>query len=88
MKQNINYIGSKYSLLDFIYDKINLSVDNLSNKIFCDIFAGTNIVGAFFKDKTKSIISNDIEHYSYVIAKNIFNNTIIKTFRWCINNRL
>ena len=78
MKQNINYIGSKYSLLDFIYEKINLSVDNLPEKVFCDIFSGTNIVGIFFKDKVKSVISNDIEYYSYILAKNSFNNTYIE----------
>lgn len=76
MKQNINYIGSKYSLLEFIHEKINLSVPNLSDKIFCDIFAGTNIVGIYFKDKVEQIISNDIEYYSYVIGKKYLNNNI------------
>ena len=74
MKQNINYIGSKYSLLNFIEENIILSVGNLSNKIFCDLFAGTNIVASNFKDKVKQVISNDIEYYSYVIAKKYLSN--------------
>ena len=76
-KQNINYIGSKYSLLNFIYEQIKLNVPDLKNKIFCDIFAGTNIVSMFFKDKVKKIISNDIEYYSYVLANAYLSNDII-----------
>jgi len=76
LRQNINYIGSKYSLLEFLNEKINLSVQNLHNKTFCDLFAGTNIVGIYFKDKVKQIISNDMEYYSYVIArKYLYNQT-------------
>lgn len=75
MKQNINYIGSKYSLLNFLYEKIK-DVDNLSESVFCDLFAGTNIVGLYFKDKVKQIISNDIEYYSYVIAKKYLSNNL------------
>ena len=75
LKQKINYIGSKYSLLDFIYQNINENVDNLKEKTFCDLFAGTHIVGNFFKDKVKKVISNDIEYYSYCIGCNyILNN--------------
>ena len=74
MRQNINYIGSKYSLLKFIEENIILTVGDLSNKVFCDLFAGTNIVGSNFKDKVKQVISNDIEYYSYVIAKKYLSN--------------
>lgn len=74
MKQNINYIGSKYSILDYLNEKI--SPINTSDKIFCDLFAGTNIVSVFFKDKFKKIISNDIEYYSYVIARKYLSNNI------------
>ena len=75
MKQNINYIGSKFSLLSFLDEKI--SINNLQDKIFCDLFAGTNIVGIYFKDKVKQVISNDIEYYSYVIAKKYLSNNLI-----------
>lgn len=72
MKQNINYIGSKYSLLDFLYEKISL-VENLKEKTFCDLFAGTNIVGIYFIDKVKTLISNDIEYYSFILSKKYLN---------------
>lgn len=75
VKQRINYMGSKYSLLEFIFEKIE-KIGNLDEKIFCDIFGGTHIVGNFFKDKVKSVISNDIEYYSYVIANNYIKNNI------------
>ena len=67
MKQNLYYIGSKYSLLPFIEETIKKYVD-YNNKIFCDIFAGTNVVSKFFKDKS-TIITNDTEYYSYLISK-------------------
>ncbi|MCK9319389.1 MAG: DNA adenine methylase [Methanoculleus sp.] len=83
VKQRINYMGSKYSLLEYIHEKV-IKIGDLDNKIFCDIFGGTHIVGNFFKDKVKNVISNDIEYYSYVIANNyIKNNDII-----IINERL
>ena len=77
MKQNINYIGSKYSLLNFLEENIRFSVGELTDKIFCDLFAGTNIVGIYFKDKVKQVISNDIENYSYVIARKYLSNSNI-----------
>ena len=48
--------------------------DDLKDKIFCDIFAGTGIVGRNFKTKVKQIIANDIEYYSYVLNKNYIEN--------------
>ncbi|MGC3977147.1 MAG: DNA adenine methylase [Paludibacteraceae bacterium] len=73
----MNYIGSKNKLSDFIYQSVNQIVgDNLSNKIFCDLFAGTGAVGRIFKENVQKVISNDIEYYSYVLNKNyIENNT-------------
>lgn len=50
--------------------------ENLQDKIFCDIFAGTGIVGRTFKNKVKKVISNDIEHYSYILNKNYIENKI------------
>lgn len=71
----MNYIGSKHKLSDFIKTTINTVVGNdLSDKIFCDIFAGTGIVGRKFKPEVKTIISNDIEYYSYVLNKNYIEN--------------
>lgn len=70
----MNYIGSKNKLLPFIFKSINdtLKVNNkeLKDCIFCDMFAGTSVVGKFFKSKVKQVISNDKEFYSFVLAKN------------------
>lgn len=71
----MNYIGSKYKLLPFIHKTIEDVVGNdLSNKVVCDIFAGTGIVGRSFKTKTKCIIANDWEYYSYVLNRNYIGN--------------
>src|SRR5574344_641973 len=71
----MNYIGSKYKLSDFINKTICSVVgDDLSDKIFCDIFAGTGIVGRNFKKSVKKVIANDFEYYSYVLNKNYIEN--------------
>lgn len=73
----MNYIGSKYKLLPFIRQSIHSVVGkNLSNKVFCDLFAGTGAVGRGFKTEVKQVISNDIEYYSYVLNKNYIENHI------------
>ena len=71
----MNYIGSKYKLSDFIVTTI-LSIVNsdLSNKVFCDIFAGTGIIARKFKSSVKKVIANDFEYYSYVLNKNYIEN--------------
>lgn len=71
----MNYIGSKYKLSDFISSAITSVVgEDLSDKIFCDIFAGTGIIGRKFKTKAKKVIANDLEYYSYVLNKNYIEN--------------
>lgn len=71
----MNYIGSKYKLSNFIKETIYSVVGkNLSNKTFCDIFAGTGIIGRVFKQEVKKVISNDIEYYSYVLNRNYIGN--------------
>lgn len=71
----MNYIGSKYKLSEFISVSIKNVVGNdLSDKVFCDLFAGTGIVGRNFKPEVKKVISNDIEYYSFVLNKNYIEN--------------
>lgn len=71
----MNYIGSKNKLSDFIKQTVyEVAGKDLSNKIFCDLFAGTGIVGRNFKAKTKKVISNDFEFYSYVLNRNYIGN--------------
>ena len=72
----MNYIGSKLKLCQEFIPKIIKSVcgDDLSKMVFCDLFAGTGIVGRTFKTLVKKVIANDIEYYSYVINKNYIEN--------------
>lgn len=74
----MNYIGSKLKLCQDFIPKTIKSVcgKDLSNKVFCDLFAGTGIVGRTFKTMVKKVIANDIEYYSYVINKNYIENHI------------
>ncbi len=71
----MNYIGSKYKLSNFIESTITSVVgSDLSDKTFCDIFAGTGIVGRKFKTKVEKIIANDFEYFSYVLIRNYIGN--------------
>lgn len=71
----MNYIGSKYSLLDFIDHTIKSVVgEDMSRLVFCDLFAGTGIVGRHFKTQVGQVISNDWEYYSYVLNRNYIGN--------------
>lgn len=67
----MNYIGSKYSLLDFIHSTISeVTGYTLGDKyIFADLFAGTGVVGASYRKQGCKVIANDIQYYSYVINK-------------------
>ena len=72
----MNYIGSKHRLSAFLKDEISAVVNSdLSDKVFCDMFAGTTVVGRTFKSHVKKVISNDIEDYSYVLSKNYIQNS-------------
>src|SRR3989338_5314707 len=64
----MNYIGSKLSLLEFLEESINKVVGKNCDT-FCDLFAGTGIVGRYFKTKGYKIIANDIQYYSYVLNR-------------------
>ncbi|MCW8955052.1 MAG: DNA adenine methylase [Sulfurimonas sp.] len=71
----MNYIGSKFRLSSWIKDEVIKVVgEDLSQRVFCDMFAGTGIVGRTFKKDVKKVISNDLEHYSFVLNKNYIQN--------------
>lgn len=72
----MNYIGSKYSLLDFIETTIAevTGYKDGDNYVFGDLFAGTGIVGQAYKAKGCTVISNDIQYYSYVLNKHYIEN--------------
>ena len=62
--QNRRYLGNKYKLLKFIED-IVLEKCNAANS-FCDIFAGTGVVGQRFNSRKIKVISNDLLFANYV----------------------
>ena len=71
----MNYIGSKHKLSSFLKDAIiNTVGSDLSNMVFCDLFAGTGSVGRTFKPIVKQVIANDVEFYSYVLNRNYIGN--------------
>jgi len=74
----MNYIGSKNKLSGYILETIKNNVkENLKDLIFCDLFAGTGIVGKTFKPFSKQIISNDLEYYSFVLNRNYISNSTL-----------
>ncbi len=72
----MNYIGSKYSLLDFIHKTISDVTDYKPGDdfVFADLFAGTGVVGASYRKQGCKVISNDIQYYSYVLNKYLIEN--------------
>lgn len=72
----MNYIGSKYSLMDFLRETVDSVTEYKSGEghIFADLFAGTGVVGAEYKKMGYEVISNDIQYYSYVINKHLIEN--------------
>ena len=70
----MNYIGSKLSLIDFLFTNIE-QVSGMTEGIFADLFAGTGIVGATFRKNGYNVISNDIQYYSYVLIKHLIENS-------------
>ncbi|AQQ10474.1 Modification methylase FokI [Sedimentisphaera cyanobacteriorum] len=69
----MNYIGSKKSLLPFIEKSVKEIIRD-DCETFCDIFAGTGIVGSHFKKMGYSIIANDFQYYSYALNKHYIGN--------------
>lgn len=61
----MNYIGSKYSLLEAINSV--LEKNNVPKSgIAVDVFAGTTTVGQYLKNRGHSVVSNDWQYYSFV----------------------
>lgn len=66
----MRYIGSKLKLIYFIKEVIQKYCgEDLSDKVFCDLFAGTGIVGRSFSPFVRKVIANDLEFYSYIANK-------------------
>lgn len=65
---NVRYIGSKIKLLDVISNELNKFTSLPDGYVFCDLFAGTNVVADFFQNKFK-IISNDNLFFCYILGR-------------------
>lgn len=64
-------MGNKNRLLDCIIPEIE-KITNQGDTV-CDMMAGTNVIGYALKNRNR-IISNDIQHYSYIIGKALVEN--------------
>lgn len=81
----MKYMGSKREILDFIMESKNLL--NIDSDWFCDLFAGTSVVGCSLKDEYNLQI-NDIQSYTSIFAntyllnlKETINPTVINKIR-------
>ncbi len=66
----LNYIGSKYLLLDWLTSTIQDKTEwtSFQGKTIADLFGGTGIVSYHFRNLGASVISNDAELYSSIIT--------------------
>lgn len=77
----MNYIGSKFSLIDFLMTSINKTLEAHEETrapeemVFADLLAGTGVVCRAFADAGYNVIANDIQYYSYVINKHLLGNS-------------
>ena len=62
--QNRRYLGNKHKLLGLIEDIVYEKCGDMDS--FCDIFAGTGVVGQHFNHPDIKIISNDLLFSNYV----------------------
>jgi adenine-specific DNA-methyltransferase len=68
--RRLNYIGSKYNLLEWITNTLQevTGWTDFKERIVGDLFAGTGIVSYHFRQKGARVVSNDAELYSSIIA--------------------
>lgn len=66
----LNYIGSKFQLLEWITASMKEKTGwtTFKDKVVGDLFAGTGIVSYHFRKDIATVISNDAELYSSIIA--------------------
>jgi adenine-specific DNA-methyltransferase len=72
MKVNrLNYIGSKFQLLDWLDSNIKEKTGwaSFAGKRVGDLFAGTGIVSHYFRSKGAITLTNDAELYSSIISE-------------------
>ena len=68
--KRLNYIGSKFRLLDWITESIleQTGWTSLEGQHVADLFAGTGIVSHHFRTSGAVVLSNDAELYSSIIT--------------------
>lgn len=74
----MRYIGSKKRLLKQIDAALEEHLDG-TEKIFVDLFGGSNVVGEYFTNRYQ-IISNDIMYFSYAMARGSLGINVSPTF--------
>ncbi|MBW5448630.1 hypothetical protein GE107_21520 [Cohnella sp. CFH 77786] len=70
----IKYMGSKKNLIDFVVEGINEVY--VEGAHVCDLFAGTAVLSGVLRNQA-TVISNDIQSYSSVLAK-----TYLESYPW------
>jgi len=66
--KRLNYIGSKYQLIDWISTIISEKIGCLKDKCIGDLFSGTGIVSYHMRQNGVKLVSNDTELYSSIIT--------------------
>jgi adenine-specific DNA-methyltransferase len=75
--QRLNYIGSKYQLLNWLQTNIQekTGYQSLKGIKVADLFGGTGIVSYHFRNLGAQVISNDAELFSSIITSALTNST-------------
>ncbi len=83
----LNYIGSKFQLLDWITNNIKEKTGwtSFEGKTVVDLFAGTGIVSYHFRKNGARVISNDAELYSSIITHAFTRSTFTETCKRLID---
>jgi adenine-specific DNA-methyltransferase len=84
----LNYIGSKFQLLDWISTtmKQKTSYMTFQNNTIADLFAGTGVVSHYFRNQNANVISNDAELYSSIITHAFTRSTYNETCKSVIES--
>ena len=78
--KRLNYIGSKYQLLEWLQENIQDQIQTPLNGLrVADLFAGTGVVSLHFANLGATVTSNDAEAYSSTIAKALLKSSFNET---------
>lgn len=73
--QTLQYLGNKSRIIDYVCTPM-LQFQNVTTIV--DLFAGTGSIGYAMKDY-KSIVSNDLEYYSFIVNQAILNGCLFSS---------